>query len=415
MPAKKTFIAILLGNIIEYYDFMLFLHLGMIITPLFFPNNSSTTVHLISLLLFGLAFFMRPLGGWIFGKVGDQKGRKAALVSSVFWSIFPTMGLALLPTYASIGLIAPLLFAFFRLSQGVALGGEYPNVGTYFMEGESHRRALFSGIIAASGSIGSLIGFGIAFYCIQESAPSWSWRAAFVLAALASIGSFFLRTFILEKPILHQIHPVIEQYVDPFLNHKRLLTTLIGIGAGTTYWLAISYSNFYLTKILHLDMSYGLLAAFIGIAGYILLTPFCGFIADKIGIYRFLRYTALAVCPLVILFFYWLTQGLIWPAQIGLTILASATSAPSHALMNQLFPSRIRGRNVALFFMLGLSIGGILPSVSGYIVTVTGYDLTPALMCATLSFYAFIVFSMPVSRAVFNDAPFSGELQEANS
>lgn len=415
MPPKKTFIAILLGNIIEYYDFMLFLHLGMIITPLFFPNNSSTTVHLISLLLFGLAFFMRPLGGWIFGKVGDKNGRKAALVSSMFWSIFPTVGLAFLPTYASIGLLAPLLFAFFRLSQGVALGGEYPNMGTYLIENQSQNRGLLSGIIAASGSIGSLIGFGIAFYCIQENTPSWSWRAAFFLAAIASIASFFLRTFILEKPLHHENLFVKEKRYDPYLNHKRLLTTLIGVGAGTTYWLAISYSNFYVTKILHYDLYWGLLAAFIGISGYIILTPCCGFVADRMGIYRFLRYTALAVCPLVILFFYWLTQGFIWQAQIGLTFLASATSATSHALMNQLFPGSIRGRNVALFFMLGLSIGGILPSVSGYIVSITGYALTPALLCAAMSFYAFVVFSMPASRFVFNEMSFSEELHEASN
>ena len=399
MIPTKTFILILLGNIIEYYDFLLFAHLGILMTPLFFPNNSSSTVHLISLFLFGLAFFMRPLGGWIFGKVGDTHDRKTALVRAMFWSIFPALGLALLPSYDTIGFVAPILFAFFRLSQGIALGGEYPNAGTYIMQSAQHRRGLLSGILAASGTIGSLLGFAVAFYCLSDSAPTWAWRAAYMLAAVLSATSYVLRKFI-KAPAAIQKNVPLTSVENKLLNYKRLLTTTIGFGAGATHWLAVSYSNFYVTKILQQDVKAGLLATFVALIGYFTLTPLCGFIADRVGLARFLRYANLAIVPLSPLFFYWLSLGAIWQAQLGLALLTASVSAPTHAIMNRLFPEAIRGRNVALFFMLGLSAGGMLPSLSGYLVMMTGYDLIPAMLCSVLALCSFLLFSTAKSRGL---------------
>src|SRR5258708_6393086 len=133
LKSKKITFFVVLGNILEYYDFLLFAHLGFIITPLYFTELSSKQTHILSLLLFGLSFLIRPLGGFIFGRMSDLHGRKVALVQSTKWAILPALALSFLPTYEIIGVTATYLFVAFRILQGVALGGEYPTAGTYLM------------------------------------------------------------------------------------------------------------------------------------------------------------------------------------------------------------------------------------------------------------------------------------------
>ena len=149
MPKKILYYTIF-GNILEYYDFLLFAHLGFIITPVFFTIESPTLTHLFSLFLFGLGFIARPIGGSFWGSLADRKGRKVALTYSMFWATLPTLGLVFLPSYALIGIIAPILFICFRLIQGIALGGENPNAGTYLMEYATTQKGFVSGVLAGS-------------------------------------------------------------------------------------------------------------------------------------------------------------------------------------------------------------------------------------------------------------------------
>jgi MHS family proline/betaine transporter-like MFS transporter len=383
----KTLLYVVAGNILEYYDFLLFAHLGFVITPLFFPNYSSTHTHMLSLALFGISFVIRPIGAWIFGYISDRRGRTTALILSVQWAVFPALGLALLPTYATAGVVAAYAFVFLRLLQGIALGGEYPVAGTYLMETYRNQRGFISGILVASGSVGSLAGLAIAALCLQPETPDWLWRVAFLLGGIGSLISYRLRRLLAEmyQPL------TIAKDIIPHLGIRRLAVLTIGI-LGVTVWVPFTYSNFYVTKVLGYPASQGLFATFIALVTYISVLPLMGKWYDRNIPQRFMLWAVAAVCPLTLLAFYLLTHAHIVAAQMIFSIAAAGCGAPVHALMNALFPAFVRGRNVGPLFMLGLSFGGMYPSLSSYIVNETHLDMAPAFITGLISVAACGVF-----------------------
>lgn len=390
MNSKKVTFLVMLGNILEYYDFLLFAHLGFIITPLFFPNLSSKQTHILSLFLFGSSFVVRPIGGFIFGRISDFLGRKDALVQATKWAILPALLLAILPGYESIGIIATYLFVLLRLLQGVALGGEYPAAGTYLMEYYSENKGLVSGLLAASGTIGSLMGFGLAFLCLQEGTPTWLWRGAFFLGALGGFYSYYMRKSLVD---LNLVGTPQRKSSDTRM-YKGKITLVIGIGVlvGLSVWLPMTYSNFYVTKILGMPLNDGLMATFIALVGYIILTPIFGHISDRFSHYSFMMVLAFMIVPVSFISFALLLEGYIIPAQIGLILCAASFGAPIHVVMNSLFPKENRGRYISLLFMMGLSLGGIAPSIAGYIVDKTDFHLTPAVFVSVTALIMGVLF-----------------------
>ena len=387
-PPIKITALVIAGNILEYYDFLLFMHLGPIITPLFFPGYSSKETHFLSMLLFGMAFVIRPIGGFIFGRIADLKGRKKALVQSVKWAIFPAFGLTLLPAYESLGILSTFIFVFLRLFQGIALGGEYPNAGTYLMEYYKNKHGFISGILAASGTIGSILGFGMALLCSLESAPEWLWRCGFMLGGIAGIFSYQMRKILIEV----MPNTSTNNKIPSLLDLRLPVVLMIGMLVGASLWIPMTYSNFFVTKILGYPASQGLLATFIALVGFIIFTPIWGALSDYFNKTGFMIMTALLLIPASLFSFFLLTQGHIISAQIGLILAASGFGAPIHAVMNSLFPVEVRGRMVALLFMAGLSLGGIAPSISGYIVDRTGYQFTPAILICLVAMTTAILF-----------------------
>lgn len=392
---------VIVGNVLEYYDFLLFMHLGPIITPLFFPGYAPKQTHFFSLLLFGLAFITRPIGGYLFGRIADSKGRKAALVQSVKWSLLPAFGLAFLPTFETIGSISAYLFIFLRLFQGVALGGEYPNAGTYLFEYHKSRHGLISGILGASGTVGSIIGFSFAMLCSLESAPTWLWRVGFFLGGFGGLLSYNLRAYLAD------FSPPQQKSYQSILAidlTKWALVIMIGTLVGTSLWLPMTYSNFYITKILNQPSFYGQQATLIALVGYIIFSPFWGLIADTTDHFRFMRRMAIAIIPASFISFMALASGNTVIAQICLICMAAAFGAPIHAVMNTLFPPQVRARAVALLFMSGLSVGGLAPSLAGYLVDRTGLQVIPAAIVSVIALLTAFLFykiqTRPMAYAV---------------
>ncbi len=391
---KKIFFITIMGNILEYYDFLLFAHLGFIIAPIFFPVEDPMLSHLFSLLLFGLAFVARPIGGWLFGRLADKNGRKAALISALFWTSFPAFGLALLPGYEVMGIMAAILFAGFRFMQGITVGGEYPNVGTYIMEFSPHNKGFLSGMLGASGSVGSLFALGFAVICLQPDAPDWLWRVGFLLGAIGAVVGYGLRKILTESPEFQKSKELpLVQTTDLFIHQKQYLTFLIGAIIGITVFIPMTYTNFYVTKTLGFTSTQGLFATLIGLITYITFTPIFGYLSDKTGHIQWMKYSTLISAPLGLLFFYFLLSGHVWLAQVALTLLAASVAAPVHPIINGLYSTSHRAKNVALYFMSGASIGGLAPSISGYLANVFGFIWAPAwfIFIAGIATYLMII------------------------
>ncbi|MDP3533566.1 MAG: MFS transporter [Alphaproteobacteria bacterium] len=393
MKNKKIFVLVVLGNIIDYYDFLLFAHLGYIITPFFIPNLSSTEVHLLSLLLFALPFVIRPIGGYIFGRMSDLKGRHQALTASLKWASIATFGLAFLPSYEYGGITVAVLFVFLRALQGLSLGGEYPIAGTYLMEQYKDNQGLISGILVASGTIGSLIAFSFAWLYINNYVTGESWRSFFIIGGIVTFASYFLR----KQLSTHlKSSAEIKQISIPY--SKSILTVLlIGIMVGLTVWLPMTYSNFYLTKILGANTNIGLMATLICLLLYIILNPFFGKISDLYSAKTIMTIASLIVIPLSCLGFYLIQQQNLW-GQVFLTMAAACFGAPIHVLMNQLFDPKSRSRHINLLFMSGTAIGSLAPSLSGYLVDRYQIEYTPVIIVSCISFVTFIIFSLTLFK-----------------
>lgn len=389
MSKKKSITIVILGNIIEYYDFLLFAHLGPIITPLFFTSLSAESNHLLSLLLFGTSFIVRPIGGYIFGRISDLRGRKEALTTSMKWAVIPALIFGFLPTTETIGITAAIIFVLARLMQGIALGGEYTTAGTYLMETNSKNLGVISGVLVASGTLGSLIAFYFSFLCLHENAPYGLWRIFFFIGGMGSIVTFFIRRYLDEthKPELSPKKEKMEKS-----HQKLLLVFLIGLIVGTTTWVPMVYSNYYLTKVLGLPNQIGLIATLTALIGYLFLNPLFGLIFDRWLQDKYMKYVPIILIPTTFVGFYLVLKNFIILGQILLVIGASAFGAPIHVLMNKVFKKFERSRRINLFFSIGLSFGGITPSLSGFLLDRLNIRFFPAIWVSIFSVIFFFVF-----------------------
>lgn len=388
MPSRtKITLTVLFGNILDYYDFLLFAHIGPIIMPYFFPDMGAQKAHILSFFLFGAAFVIRPIGGIIFGYFSDIYGRKMALLNAVKWSIFPALGISLLPGYETIGTTATGLFILFRLLQGFSLGGEYTNAGTYLMEYHKKNLGLVSGILVASGTIGSLVGFGFSIFCLysQREMP-WLWRIGFLFGGLAAFWSFGMRKILIDIET-QKLQPIgfSKRNTDNFCL-KRFIVFFVGVLVSTTNWLPTAYTNFYVTKIAEESAHVGLQCTMVSLLGYIVFSPLFGLLSDRFNCYRrFLRIASIGILPLSFCGFILLQNGYHYLAQVILIAAAASFGACIHPFMNNLFPAHVRARNVSLLFTIGLSVGGMAPGVVSYLVNKTEYHLIPAFFVGTLS------------------------------
>ncbi len=363
----KVISLVVFGNALDYYDFMLFAHLGAIITGYFIPHLDPVSTHLLSLLLFAIPFVIRPIGGFIFGKLSDMQGRGFALGQTLKYASFASLGIALLPSYEIGGVISIVLFILLRALQGLSLGGEYTTAGTVLMERYTSHRGLLSGMVGASGTVGSLFAFSFSWLYLKDYLSGDAWRIAFGIGALLTYISYLLRNK-LKNEMVRTEDKKPFRYLMP---HRQaiLITLFTGILVGVTIWIPMVYANFYLTKILHYSTATGLNATLIALLGSITLTPLFGYLCDRYSRPEIMMTVgAMLTIPLCIIGFILIQQGILI-GQIFLILAAVIFAAPMHAVMNALFPPNIRGRAINTTFMIGASLGSLVPVLSGYWAT----------------------------------------------
>src|SRR3954469_16276377 len=187
-----------LGNLIEWYDWYAYAAFSIYFASVFFPSGNQTAQLLNTAGIFAVGFLVRPLGGWLFGRYADRFGRRAALTLSVALMGIGSLGIAVLPGYAQIGALAPILLVVLRLLQGLSLGGEYGTSATYLSEvATPHRRGFYSSFQYVTLSSGQLVALGVQIILQQvltaEQMHYWGWRVAFVIGAAAAVAVMWLR------------------------------------------------------------------------------------------------------------------------------------------------------------------------------------------------------------------------------
>lgn len=390
MKNIKTVSAVVAGTALEFYDITLYGFFSSLFAPLFFPSTHPTTSLMASLGAFAAGFLMRPLGGVFFGYVGDKYGRKKALVMAIVLVTLPTVVIGLIPTYAEIGMFAPLIIVLCRLVQGFSVGGEYSSAAVFISEQVSRQKVgLMGSILCASAFLGAILGSSLGALCTASFMPIWGWRIPFLLGGIFGIIAYLFRRQLCEtSQFSHACHQKRPSYFP--LKHiikKRkfnlLCTTAIGASVQIPFYIASIYMQIILTTKLMFSPSFSLLINS-GIMGcWMILLPLAGLLSDRIGSIKLMSYSALAVMfsayPLFFLLEQHLSFATVLFAQIIISVAGVGFMGAAPGLMPQLFPVEERVSGTAVGFSVGQALcSGITPLVATALVTWTGDFKAPA-------------------------------------
>lgn len=286
-----------LGTVFEWYDFYLYATLAPFFATLFFPPGNEMAALMSAFATYAAGFLVRPFGALVFGRIGDLAGRKYAFLVTIIVMGGATFAVGLLPTYAAIGWLAPILLVTLRLLQGLALGGEYGGAATYVAEHATHnRRGFTTSFIQTTATIGffmALLVIGLCrIYMEAETFAQWGWRLPFLLSLVLLAFSVVIRMRLNESPVFQKMkdegrgsaRPLTESFLH-YPNNKLVALALLGAtaGQGVVWYTGQFYALFFLQITLKLDflLAYGLIAV-----SLIVGTPlfiFFGWLSDKIG------------------------------------------------------------------------------------------------------------------------------------
>lgn len=380
------------GNALEFYDFTVFAYFAPQISVAFFHASTPSGSLLATWGTFAAAFIARPAGALWLGGYADRRGRKAAMTACILLMTLGTLLMAVMPTYGSIGLIAPFGILAARLIQGFAAGGEFGGATAFMMEHASQRRGFLASFQFTSQSISAMAGAGAALAVNQFLSPAdvqgWGFRLPFFAGLLIGPVGLYLRrhadetpVFLRTGPALAPIEAAVTKYPD------RILLAACTIAAGTV----LTYLRLYLPTYAQHDLymkatsSYTvpLAAAFVGL----FFTPAVGVLSDRVG--RFwpamtgVALLAAAGYPAFLLIDAFPTLAILMAVILGLSVVQSIYAAPIPALMGEMFPPNVRGVGMSVGYSLGIMVfGGTTPLISTWLISATGNRTTPGLYLA---------------------------------
>jgi len=294
---RLTVFAASLGTVFEWYDFFLYGSLAVFFSGLFFPPGNETAAFLGSLATFGAGFAVRPFGAIVFGGLADRIGRKRCFMITMVMMGLSTIAVGLLPTYAQVGVWAPVLLVFLRLTQGLAVGGEYGSAAAFVAEhAPAGHRGYYTSWLQTTSTVGLLLSLLVILSCRlslgDEAFKSWGWRIPFLTSIALLAVSVYIRLKLEESPIFRQMmsdgrtcgSPIRESF-GSWTNIKGVLITLFGITTGMTviWYGAQFYALFFVQNTLHVDYKTSYLIFAVGLSLGTPLVVFFGALSDRVG------------------------------------------------------------------------------------------------------------------------------------
>ncbi|MBY0273333.1 MAG: MFS transporter [Alphaproteobacteria bacterium] len=291
---KRVILSCMVGNALEWYDFALYGYFATTIGSLFFPKFSTVASLLATFGIFAAGFIMRPLGGAIFGHIGDKIGRKNALLWSIYLMAIPTTLICLLPTYEQIGWLAPLLLTFIRLAQGLSMGGEFTGSMVFVVENaQQGNRGLDGSWVVFSLLIGILVGSAVAtttcYLLSEDSLMSWGWRIPFLMSMVGGFIESIMRHTLREPEEFTQAKIHHKELAAPvkksFKHHAKTIAYVVTIelALAISFYLIVTFINNFLTAFLEMDKVTSLRMTSISMIAMGIAILFGGWLSDKIG------------------------------------------------------------------------------------------------------------------------------------
>ena len=407
-------LAAAIGNSLEFYDFILFGFFASTIAPLFFPSGNPTVSLLLTLATFGVASFSRPLGAIVIGSYSDRVGRKAGLLLTILLMAVSTAAIGLIPTYAQIGVAAPLLLALARLIQGFATGGEFGGATAFLAEHAPPKWRGFyagwlqTGIFSAAIAAG-LMGAAVSRFLLPADAIAWGWRVPFVIGiSLAPLG-LYIRGRLPETPLFKQPTAAsrepsaLRQAVFSQLPHVLLMVGAV-LPSTVGSYLILLYIPTFATRQLGLPASDGFVAAILGSFVAAVLAPVAGALSDKVGRKRVMLTATVVMTITVWPLFVWMEAAHSVPvllmAETLLAVLLAGFAGPMTALGSEMFPTSARSTGLSIGYGLSAAVfGNFTPLILASLIVVTGQAVAPSYYMAAAALFGTVAIAFVPERS----------------
>ena len=361
-----------IGNLVEWYDWYAYSAFALYFSASFFPEDNKTAQLLYTAGIFALGFLMRPIGGWLFGRIADRYGRKQSMTLSVLLMSFGSMIIAFTPDFGSVGLLAPILLLTARLLQGLSVGGEYGVSATYLSEMASkNNRGFYSSFQYVTLIGGQLIALGIQLilqnWLSDQELHNWGWRIPFVIGAVLSLVALYLRSSMYETRAFES-HQSLDKdrkgTIKELLKHPRALLTVVGLTLGGTlaFYTYTTYMQKFLVNTVNLSKAESTQISFISMLIFAMVQPLFGALSDRIGRKPLLIGFGVlgTVCTVPLLTTLSQTDSQLnafFLLLAGLFIVSGYTSINA-IVKAELFPAEVRALGVGLPYALTVAIFG---------------------------------------------------------
>ncbi len=397
---KKSIFYSSIGGVLEFYDFIIFAIFAIAISKTFFPTESQTAGLLLTFSIFAAGYLIRPIGGIIFGHFGDKYGRKKTFTYSIIIMALSTFLIALVPSYSSIGILAPIILTVLRLLQGASIGGEIPGAITFISETTTRVKTLACSIIffglVLGIILGELVNMGLTKILSASEVIEYGWRIAFIIGGIFGIWGFYLRRKLVETPLFKDMEKskvkvpiitVIKKYPLEIFSGWALMG-LVSAGIMVLFLIMPAYA-----KLAKIPMSDVLLINTIVLFLVMALSIIFGYIGDKFN----KRYILLMASIITIVFSYKVFNQLVHH-DLSLIIYGifcifsfGAAVAIVPSVLAESFPTEIRYTGVGIVYNLSFATtGGLAPMIIFYLISSTGNILMPAVYFIAVSIIALL-------------------------
>ncbi|WP_233151456.1 MFS transporter [Mycobacterium lehmannii] len=391
---KKAIAASAVGNYTEWFDYGLYAYGVSYISTAIFPGDGATAT-LLALMTFAVSFLVRPLGGFVWGPLGDRLGRRRILAITILVMAGATLCVGLVPTYATIGIWAPVLMVILRMIQGFSTGGEYGGAATFMAEYAPARRRGMMGSFLEFGTLagfstGALLMLGFSLILSDDQMNVWGWRLPFLIAAPLGLIGLYLRTRLDETPVFKELEESGRQEQDIGAEFKDLLAQYWGpilrlgglvVALNVVNYTLLTYMPTYLEQSIGLSTDMSLVVPIIGMLSMMIFLPFAGLASDRFGRKPVWWISLIGLFIAGIPMFMLMSTGVIG-AVIGFAVLGLLyvpQLATISATFPAMFPTQVRYAGFAIAYNVSTALfGGTAPAVNDWLIGVTGDNLVPA-------------------------------------
>ncbi|SEP93972.1 Major Facilitator Superfamily protein [Mycobacterium sp. 88mf] len=391
---KRAIAASAIGNATEWFDYGIYAYGVGYISAAIFPGDAKGATQL-ALATFAVSFLVRPLGGFVWGPLGDRLGRKHVLAITIVLMAGATFCVGLIPSYASIGMWAPAIMVALRMIQGFSTGGEYGGAATFMAEyAPSRRRGLLGSFLEfgtlAGFSLGAILMLTCSVVLSDEQMGQWGWRLPFLVAAPLGLVGVYLRSRLEDTPIFRELEEsgeteqgAVSQFKDLLSEYWAPILRLVGlvVALNVVNYTLLTYMPTYLERTIGLSSSHSLIVPVIGMLSMMVFLPLSGHISDRVGRkpmwWLSLIGLFIAGVPMFLLMSTNMVGAIIGFAVLGLLYVPQLSTIS--ATFPAMFPTQVRYAGFAIAYNVSTSLfGGTAPAINDWLVNKTGDHLVPA-------------------------------------